>query len=67
MEELVPIIVMLFVLFVVIWLYIILPAQMAETRNRSTVIWMLISLVGSPLLAILLLLVLGNVPSNEEN
>lgn len=54
-------------IFLVVWLYIILPAQMAGTRNRSAVIWVLISFVGSPLLAILLLLALGDAPSDEEN
>ena len=54
-------------IFLVVWFYIILPAQMAGTRNRSAVIWVLISFVGSPLLAIPLLLVLGDAPSDEEN
>lgn len=43
-----------------VWLYILLPAGMAERRNRSKLIWVLISLVGSPILACLLLLALGN-------
>lgn len=47
------------VLVFVIWLYFVLPYQMAERRNRNGVIWILISLVGSPLLAILLLIALG--------
>jgi len=42
-----------------VWLYILLPAGMAERRNRSATIWVLISFVGSPLLAILLLMALG--------
>lgn len=50
----------LFALFVVLWLYILLPAGMAERRNRSQLIWVLISLVGSPILACLLLLALGD-------
>jgi predicted transporter len=41
------------------WFAIILPAQMATTRRRSAFLWICISLVGSPLLAILLLLALG--------
>jgi len=67
MNELGSILLGLMVLFIVIWLYIILPAQMAGTRNRSAVIWVLISLVASPLLSILLLLALGNAPSDREN
>ncbi len=45
----------------VIWLYI-LPITMAGRRNRSGLIWFLIGLVGSPILAILLLLALGDAP-----
>ncbi|CUK16679.1 MULTISPECIES: hypothetical protein [Ruegeria] len=52
---------MLILLVVVIWLYI-LPITMAGRRNRSGLIWFLIGLVGSPLLAILLLLALGDAP-----
>ncbi|WP_170372908.1 hypothetical protein [Ruegeria arenilitoris] len=52
---------MLILLVVVIWLYI-LPITMAGRRNRSGLIWFLIGLVGSPVLAILLLLALGDAP-----
>ncbi|NOE36381.1 MULTISPECIES: hypothetical protein [unclassified Ruegeria] len=52
---------MFILLVVVIWLYI-LPITMAGRRNRSSFIWFLIGLVGSPLLAILLLLALGDAP-----
>ncbi|WP_170557352.1 hypothetical protein [Ruegeria atlantica] len=47
----------------VIWLYV-LPITMAQTRNRSGLIWFLIGLVGSPILAILLLLALGDAPEH---
>jgi hypothetical protein len=50
----------LFALFCVLWLYILLPAGMAERRSRSQLIWVLISLFGSPILACLLLLALGD-------
>lgn len=50
----------LLALFVVVWLYILLPAGMAERRKRSQLIWVLISLFGSPILACLLLLALGD-------
>ncbi len=46
---------------VVIWLYI-LPITMAGRRNRSGLIWFLIGLVGSPKLAVLLFLALGDAP-----
>ena len=60
MEELLILIVGLLSLFFVIWLYILLPAGMAERRNRSRLVWVLISFVGSPILACLLLLALGD-------
>ena len=46
-------------LFLLVWFYILLPAGMAKQRNRSAVLWVLIGIVGSPLLAVLLLLALG--------
>lgn len=60
MEGLFTALVALFALFVVLWLYVLLPAGMAERRNRSQLIWVLISLFGSPILACLLLLALGD-------
>ena len=42
-----------------LWLYVLLPVDMARNRNRSAFIWVLISLLGSPILAVLLLLALG--------
>ncbi|MEP3634086.1 MAG: hypothetical protein ABJQ23_20010 [Shimia thalassica] len=56
---------LLVILLFVIGLFIVLPAQMASGRNRNPVVWVLISLVGSPLLAILLLLALGDAPINK--
>lgn len=50
----------------IVWLYFYLPAMMAIDRNRSATIWVLISLVGSPLLAVLLLFALGDAPEDEE-
>ncbi len=60
MEQLFAIIAGVLALFFLIWLYILLPAGMAERRNRSQLIWVLISFVGSPILACLLLLALGD-------
>lgn len=48
--------------WLVLWLYVLLPAGMARRRNRSAFIWVLISLFGTPILAVLLLLALGNSP-----
>jgi hypothetical protein len=50
-------------LWFVLWLCVLLPAGMARNRNRSAFIWVLISLLGSPILAVLLLLALGNSPA----
>jgi hypothetical protein len=60
MRDLFAIALGLLALFFVIWLYILLSAGMAERRNRRQVIWVLFSLVESPLLVCLLLLVLGD-------
>ena len=53
----------LLALLFVLWLCVLLPAGMARKRNRSAFIWVLISLLGSPILAVLLLLALGNSPA----
>lgn len=50
----------LFGFWFVLWLYVLLPAGMARTRNRSAFIWVLIGLFVSPILAVLLLLALGD-------
>ncbi len=52
-------VIVLFSIGVALWLYIFLPADMAKARNRSTVIWVLISICFTPLTAIFGLLVLG--------
>lgn len=60
MENIAAILFGFLVVFLVVWFYILLPAGMAGRRNRSQLIWVLISLVGSPILACLLLLALGD-------
>ncbi len=50
----------LLALYFVVWVYILLPAGMAERRNRSQFLWVLVSLIGSPILACLLLLLFGD-------
>jgi hypothetical protein len=47
---------------VVLWLFILVPAGMARARGRGALVWVLISLTFSPLLAILLLVALGDAP-----
>ncbi len=42
-----------------VWLFILVPMDMAAARNRDRAGWVLVSLVGSPLLAIVALLILG--------
>lgn len=56
---LIGVIFFLLILWVTLWLYIFLPADMARQRGRSAVGWVLFSLICSPILAIFLLLVLG--------
>lgn len=61
---LVQVVVAVAMLYFVVWLFVLLPSRMARERRRDPVIWVLISLVGSPLLAILLLTALGEAPAN---
>ncbi|MBB5720973.1 uncharacterized protein YqhQ [Loktanella ponticola] len=63
MESIIPIIAVILMLWFGLWLYILVPARMAESRNRSTVGWVLLSLIFSPILAILFLWVLGQKPA----
>ncbi|MBC6403748.1 MAG: hypothetical protein GDA39_08480 [Hyphomonadaceae bacterium] len=46
-------------LLFVLWICIILPAQMATCRGRSAIGQVLISLISSPVVAIIALLVSG--------
>jgi hypothetical protein len=52
-------IVFLFVIGISIALFIIV-ALMAKNRNRNVVLWVLLSIIASPLLIILILLAIGN-------
>lgn len=53
-------------LVLLVWFCVLLPYEMAEDRNRSGGIWVLISLFGSPVLAILLLIALGDVAPPQD-
>ncbi len=53
-------------LFFVFWLYILLPAGMANDRGRSAFGWVLLSILFSPILACLLLWLLGDDPNQKE-
>jgi hypothetical protein len=69
MEILGPLLVLIigmFALYIVVWFYIILPMEMADERGRSKAIWVLISILMSPFLAIFLLWLLGNAPWKNE-
>ena len=48
------------------WLVIIVPRDMARERGREEVAWIVVSLVGSPFLAIFLLWVLGPVAESGD-
>lgn len=47
-------------LYITLWLFILLPARMAEARGRSAIGWVLVSLFFSPILAVFLLWLLGD-------
>jgi hypothetical protein len=53
-------------IFFAFWLCILLPANMATARGRSTFGWVLLSLLFSPILACLLLMLLGNNPASRR-
>jgi hypothetical protein len=50
-------------LWFAIWLAILLPHRMAVARNRDGVAWVLVSLLGSPFVAIIGLWLLGEKPA----
>ena len=56
----------LIILLVVLEFYIVIPAEMAGIRGRGRVTWVLISLFISPILAIPLLLILGDAFERRE-
>ena len=43
----------------------VLVAVMAKNRNRNVALWVLLSLVGSPILIAIILLIVGNSDKNE--
>lgn len=54
-------------LYFTLWIFILLPARMAEARGRSAFGWVLISIIFSPILACLLLWLLGNNPDRQAD
>lgn len=52
-------------LYFILWIYILLPARMAEARGRNAFGWVLLSILFSPILACLLLWLLGNNPNHQ--
>ena len=65
MPELIGVLAGVLIMALMIWIIFVLPANMAAKRGRSPGIWVLISLVGSPPLAILLLIALGDAPGRQ--
>ena len=47
-------------LYFTLWLFILLPARMAEARGRSAAGWVLLSFIFSPFFAIFFLWLLGD-------
>jgi hypothetical protein len=65
-ETIFTIIIGLAALFFILWIYILLPAGMATNRGRSAFGWVVLSLLFSPILACLLLLLLGDNPNAQR-
>ena len=57
-----PILAIIFVLFFIgVWLGLyVLVAVMAQKRHRSVAVWVLLSIIASPILIVIILLVIGN-------
>jgi len=47
------------ILFIIYWLYIGITKSMAENRNRDPLGWVLLSIIVSPLLTWIILLIVG--------
>lgn len=60
--------IMLFAILIVFSIYIgtyVLVAVMAQRRRRSAVLWLLLSFIATPILAIIILLIIGKNPNAE--
>lgn len=62
----IAIVAVLFIIGLSVGLYV-LVAVMAKNRNRSVVLWVLLSIVASPLLIVIILLVVGNDNKHIDN
>lgn len=59
MDSVFTAIIMIGALLGAIWFFVIFPAGLAEERNRSQAVWVLVAICGTPLLAAVLLLIIG--------
>jgi NADH:ubiquinone oxidoreductase subunit 6 (subunit J) len=59
MDNIFTVVIMIGALLGSVWFFVIFPAGLAEERNRSQVLWVTVAIVGTPLLATILLLILG--------
>lgn len=64
LSSLIVIVMFIIVLSIYVGLYV-LVALMAKRRNRSAALWVIVSLLATPLLAIIILLCIGK--SNDYN
>lgn len=64
-SNVVMVIIMLFVLAGYVGFYV-LVAIMAQRRNRSAALWLLLSFIATPILVILILLAIGKAPECEK-
>lgn len=66
MDQVTSILISLAILAFVVWLFIVLPMQMAGKRHRNRFGWVLMSLLISPLIAIIALAVLGDAKGQDD-
>ncbi|WP_136636896.1 hypothetical protein [Pseudooceanicola onchidii] len=59
MDSVVTLLIWLVALILFVWLCVLFPAELAEKRNRSQFLWVLVAILGTPMVAVGLLLYLG--------
>jgi len=65
-EGLFALIIGLAAVYFTLWLFILLPARMAEARGRSAVVWVLLSFILSPFFAIFFLWLIGDAGNRRD-
>lgn len=54
------------VFWAVLWVCVLVPMEMAKARGRKPWVWLLIAMMASPLVAIILLMLVGEARRSGE-